>query len=148
MNEKKLDTLLAETHEEHIKSALLTPIAAGDLANEAGKSYMRALNESIDRHRKFKRHKLYFRVIIKKNSFNDRVINITTGVTEDWSGVLDADSDLWIYDYDKEELRLLYSLPNRLEMKNFLRDPDTYSKEFIQYIRTYLKQEGIEENDL
>lgn len=139
---------LFDTQALHNATLLNNPIAAGDLANELGKQYMISLRKSVENHRKYKRGILYFFILIKKEVYNDRVIKLHIGVNDRFSGTLRHDTDVWQYDYNKEELKLLYSLPHKLAMKNFLHAPEKYSKDLLKWINQYLLQEGLTHEDL
>ena len=141
MTKKTLGQLLIDTHEQHVKESF-TPIESGDLVSEAGKSYMTGLMEAIKNHKKFNIPKLWFMVKIEKESFNTRVIKISIGAMSAPFRYLHDGIDLWSYDYRKDERKLEWSLPHRLEMKNFLRSPEKYDKDLVHWIRQYMKQEG------
>ncbi len=132
--EQSFTKKLAETEVEHTKVGL---VESGELANEFWKSYEKELQKAIEDHRKFKFEKLWFPVMIKKSIANSRIISIVVGVSPDPIS-LRPDLDLWEYDYLREKLNLVYSLPHVLEMKNFLRSEEKYSKKLIEDIRNYL----------
>jgi len=122
-------------------------IAAGDLSSEIGKTYMKRLWHLIDFHEGFKKEKVYFLSTIRKNPKNLQEINININAMAKPLTYLRESMDLWEYDYKKEKLNLFWSLPHRIEMKNFLRTPEKYSKDIIKWIRMYLKQEKLDLND-
>lgn len=137
---------LNKTKEEHSKLAY-NPIAAGDLANEAGKSYMNGLFKAIDDHEKYKRNILWIAVKIEKERWDKRVIKISYGVMDKPLKFMRESMDLWEYDYRNSKLKLCWSLPHRVEMKNFLRAPEKYSKDLIRWINEYVAQERINLKD-
>lgn len=140
---ESLSKKLEETREEHLK-LLENPIAAGDLANEAGKSYMKGLFSAIDNHEKYKKKKLWVAVKIEKERWDKRVIKIAYGVMDKPLTYMRESMDLWEYDYLHGKLKLLWSLPHRVEMKNFLLSPEKYSKDLIRWINLYIKQENLD----
>jgi len=143
---EKLSEELNATKEEHLK-LLDNPIAAGDLANEAGKSYMKGLFKAIDNHAKYNRKKLWIMVKIEKEMWDKRAIKISFGVMDKPLTFMRESMDLWEYDYTEDKLKLCWSLPHRVEMKNFLRAPEKYSKDLIKWINLYLKQENLDLED-
>lgn len=117
---------------------------AGDLANEIGKIYMQDLNSAIDDAKSLKAHfnnnKLFFIVQTEKDPLNLQNIEIRIGITDKLFNKLFESTDFWEYDYKSNKLNLLWSVPSRIDMKNFLRSPEKYSKEIIGWIRQYLKE--------
>lgn len=122
-------------------------ITAGDLADAVGKIYMKDLWESIERYAKHKKKKLFFLTMIRKNPTKLTEIIVYILPFEEFSHKMRESTDLWEYDYEKEKLRLIWSVPHRTEMKNFLRAPEKYSKDLIKWIRDYLHQENINLQD-
>ena len=120
-----------------------TIVEAGDLAKEVGKLYIQDLNAAIEDGRKHNRTELSFLVHSKKDTFNKNKINITIGVCDVLLSRMRQLTDYYIYNYDKEELKLIWTLPHKTEMKRFMREPEKYPQLIIQSIRQYLKQEGI-----
>lgn len=124
---------------------------AGDLANEIGKIYMQDLNEFIERSRKHDRTKLYnecaidhpdkfyFIVKIEKDPTNLKNIEIRMALVGAKFKNMFESTDFWEYDYRKEKRTLLWSVPSRIDMKNFLRAEHKYSKDLIRWIKLYLK---------
>jgi hypothetical protein len=122
-------------------------ITAGDLADAVGKIYMKDLWESIERNRKLEKKRLFFLTMIRKNPTKLTEIIVYILPFEDFSHKMRESTDLWEYDYEKEKLQLIWSVPHRTEMKNFLRSPEKYSKDLIKWIRQYLHQENINLQD-
>ena len=118
-----------------------TFVEAGDLAREIGKFYMQDLEKAVANHRKFKIDKLYFIVRFKKNPENPQEVHIQIGITERRIYKYFHSMDLWEYDYTKDELKLLWTLPHPAEMESFLSDPDKYDKNLIHWIKCYLEQD-------
>jgi len=143
---ESLSKKLFDTREEHAKLCE-NPIAAGDLANEAGKSYMKGLFKAIDNHEKYKKNKLWIMVKIDKERWDRRAIKISYGVMDKPLEYMRESMDLWEYDYVNGKLKLLWSIPHRVEMKNILRAPEKYSKDLVKWIKVYLKQENLDLND-
>jgi len=137
---------LIDTADEH-KKLLEYPIEAGELANEAGKSYMKGLWKAIQDHEKFRKPTLWFIVKIEKEMGSDRIINITIGVIDKPLIYLRDSTDLWKYSYITEKLYLEWSLPHKIEMKNFLRAQEKYDSNLIKWIREYIAQEKTNLND-
>lgn len=115
-------------------------IEAGELANEIGKFYMKDLDSAIESHKKFKRKKLYFVVQTEKDPTKLTDIHIRIGIVDIPFPELKESTDFWEYDYINDKKKLLWSVPHRTDMKNFLRSPDKYNKEFIDWIKLFLKQ--------
>jgi hypothetical protein len=122
-------------------------ITAGDLADAVGKIYMKDLWESIERNRKLEEKRIFFLTMIRKNPTKLTEIIVYILPFEDFSHKMRESTDLWEYDYEKEKLQLIWSVPHRTEMKNFLRSPEKYSKDLIKWIRQYLHQENINLQD-
>lgn len=122
-------------------------IEAGDLANEVGKKLMKDLYASIERHASLNIPKLYFLTSIKKDPTNLQQIHLYIKVMSRQLHYLRENFSLWEFDYGNEKLKLLWSIPHRTEMKNFLREPSKYSPDLIKWIKMYLKQEKINLHD-
>ena len=122
-------------------------IAAGDLANEIGKKLMRDLEESIEKHAVLRKEKLWFLTSIRKNPANTREIHMFIHPSFVELKIKREQMDLWEYDYLKNKLSVVWSVPHRTEMKNFLRSPEKYNKDLIKWITEYLDQEKINLND-
>jgi hypothetical protein len=145
--DKNLRKKIIATEKEHFKNFSLNPVSAGDLTSETGKSYMKGLFKCIDEHSKLKKDRLWFLVKINKEQTNQRIIKITYGVVDKPLHYLRENMDMWEYNYKKESLQLKWSIPHRVEMKNFLRSPEKYSAELIRWIKKYIKQEKINLED-
>jgi len=122
-------------------------VEAGDLTNEIGKIYMKRLNASIRRNASKKLDKLYFVVSTKKdptdmNKIHIFIYNLLEPLKKKYESM-----DLWEYDYKKEKLTPLWSLPDRSMMKNFLRSPEKYNKDLVRWIKEFVAQENIDLND-
>jgi len=122
-------------------------ITAGDLADAVGKIYMKDLWIAIERYSKQKQKEIYFLTTVRKDPKD-----LTKIIIYIWPFLRPIiykreSMDLWKFDYEKEELKLIWSVPHRAEMKTFLRSPDLYSKELIQWIKEYLDQENLDLND-
>jgi len=141
-----LSAKLQETQEDYVKQ-LYNPIEAGELANEAGKSYIKQLNKSIENNVKLGLDKIFIIVITKKDPKVNRMIKITFGICDKPLKFKRENADLWEYNYKTSKLKLHWSLPHRTEMKNFLRSPEKYDKEIIKWIREYVAQENIDLTD-
>jgi hypothetical protein len=122
-------------------------ITAGDLADAVGKIYMKDLWEAIERNAKLGKKRLFFLTMIRKNPTKLTEINVYILPFEEFSHKMRESTDLWEYDYEKEKLQLIWTIPHRTEMKNFLRAPEKYSKDLIKWIREYLRQENINLQD-
>lgn len=122
-------------------------ITAGDLADAVGKIYMKDLWKAIERNSKQKQKEIYYLTTVRKDPKE-----LTKILIYIWPFLRPIiykreSMDLWKFDYEKEELKLIWSVPHRAEMKTFLRAPELYSKELIQWIREYLDQENLDLND-
>lgn len=122
-------------------------ITAGDLADAVGKIYMKDLWKAIERNSKQKQKEIYYLTTVRKDPKD-----LTKILIYIWPFLRPIiykreSMDLWKFDYEKEELKLIWSVPHRAEMKTFLRAPELYSKELIQWIREYLDQENLDLND-
>lgn len=146
MTEKSVYKLLQETRGEHAKLAE-NPIEAGDLTNECGKSYMNGLWKAIVDHRVMRLPIIWFIVIVKKDMKDDRIIRITIKAHRKPLKYLHEGVDLWEYDYLQDKLDLVWSLPHRTEMNNFIRNPDKYDKRLIGWIKDFIKQDKINLKD-
>ena len=115
-------------------------IEAGELANEIGKFYIADLDSAIEDGKEINVSKLYFIVQTEKDPTDLTKIEIRIGITNNNLKYLKESTDFWEYDYNKNEKKLLWSVPHRIDMKNFLRAKNKYSKEMIYWIEEYLKQ--------
>lgn len=122
-------------------------ITAGDLANEMGKSYMAGLRKAIEDHRGYNIRNLWFIVKTEKNPSNIQKVHITYGILSEPLKFMRESMDMWKYDYLKDDLTLVWSLPHRTEMNNFLTHPEKYNKDLIYWIKRYLRQEKVNLKD-
>lgn len=122
-------------------------ITAGDLADAVGKIYMKDLWKAIERNSKQKQKQIYFLTTVRKDPKDLTKILIYIWPFLHSINYLRESMDLWKFDYEKEELKLIWSVPHRAEMKTFLRSPDLYSKDLIKWIKQYLDQENIDLSD-
>ena len=122
-------------------------IAAGDLANEIGKIFLPKLQRSIEKHAFLKLDKIYFITTIRKDPTSLDKIHIVIQPLMAPLHYMRESMDHWVYDYKKEKLDLIWSLPHRTEMKNFLRCPEKYSLQMLEWIQKYLDQEKINLKD-
>jgi len=122
-------------------------VEAGDLANVIGKYCLEDLEIAVEDHRKYGIDKLYFICQLRKDPRDTNKLKMTIGVTDIKLRLLKESTDFWEYDYLKEKLTLLWSIPHRIEMKNFLKSPEKYSKDLIRWINEYIKQEKINLKD-
>jgi len=144
-NDKKHDI---EAKEEKVVFRSSSPVEAGDLTNEIGKKcYMKGLWECIHDHQKYKRTILWFVVHTKKDIVDRNTTKITIAAVGKPLKLYHQNVDLWRYNYLSEELDLLWSLPHRTDMMNFLRSPEKYDKKLIRWINAYIKQDNINLDD-
>ena len=137
---------LSETQEFHNKQPR---IEAGDLVREIGnKTYLPDLYKVIESHRRFNKSSLRFIVLIKKESASLRVVEIKIVATDRKFNYLHHDMDVWEYDYRKEKLKFLWSLPHISEFEDFLADPDQFDPKVISDIKKYMKQEHLTSKDV
>lgn len=115
-------------------------IEAGELANEIGKFYMEDLKTAFENGRKHKKDKLYFIIKTEKDPSDHLKVYIRIGITDKKLEYLQESIDLWEYDYINDKQKLLWSIPHRTDMKNFLAHPEKYTKEIIGWIRKFLDQ--------
>jgi hypothetical protein len=128
-----------DSHEDHLKT-IGTPIESGDLAQVMCTYYLKELNQAVEDHAEFNREKLYFMVNTRKDKLCERAIKITIGVIDKPLEYLHQDLDLWEYDYRKDELKLLWSIPHERSFKNFLANKDKVCQKTLFWIYQYLKQ--------
>ena len=114
-------------------------VEAGELANEIGKVYMKDLDSAIEDGKEFRMDKLYFIVQTEKNPTDLTKIEIRIGITDKLFNKMFESTDFWEYDYRTNKRELLWSVPHRIDMKNFLRAEHKYSKDIIKWIKEYLK---------
>ena len=107
---------------------------------------MKDLWEAIERNAG-QHKKLFFLTMIRKNPTKLTEINVYIFPFEEFSNTMRESADLWQYDYENEKLHLIWSIPHRTEMKNFLRSPEKYNKDLIKWINQYLDQENINLKD-
>lgn len=131
---KTLGTMLVETQEEHLKSS---PVEAGELAHEGGKSYMRELINTIEDHRHVKQ--LYIQVIPKKELYAAERVIYFRFFARLSRPLMEDDMDVWFVDNEKDILRLEWSLPHWSEMDTFLVNEDDYDESLIKWIKIYRK---------
>jgi len=132
-----LGTQLLKTYEEHMKSS---PIEAGELAHEGGKSYMKMLIETVEDHRNI-RGIYYIQVIPKKELYaGNRAIYFRFFARRS-EPLMEDDMDVWYVNNKTCELRLEWSLPHWSEFDIFLRNPDEHDKNLIKWILKYKKMQ-------
>lgn len=115
-------------------------IEAGELANEIGKTYQKRLDNAISDAKAFNLDKVYFIVQTEKDPSKPTDIHLRIGITDKFFNKLVESTDFWEYDYKLNKKRLVWSVPHRIDMRNFLRAEHKYSKEIIHWIKEYLKQ--------
>lgn len=142
LKRETLGQQLEKTRKAHAKLTEY-PIESGDLVNEAGKSYMKGLWQAVKDHEKFKLEKIWIMVKIEKERYDDRAIKISYGIMDKPLKYKRESMDHWEYNYKTGKLMLNWSIPHRVEMKNFLRSPEKYSKDIIQWIKEYVKENKI-----
>lgn len=122
-------------------------ITAGELADEVGKIYMKDLWKAIERNIKQKQKTIYYLTTVRKDP--KALTKILIYIWPFLRPIIykRESMDLWKFDYEKEELKLIWSVPHRAEMKTFLRSPELYNKDLIKWIREYLDQENLDLND-
>ena len=118
-------------------------IEAGELAQEIGKYYMQDLNKAIESHRSFEKENLYFLCKTEKDPLAVQNVHLKMGITDRKLTRLVESTDFWQYNYKKEELTLLWTIPRIFMFKNYLRTPGLYAPFLIECIKKYIKQEKI-----
>lgn len=119
-------------------------IEAWDLAAEIQKKYEVSLNKAFQDGSKLKKNKLYFIVMVKKNAVDKKKIHIKIGIIDKKLSKLYESTDFWSYDYLKNKPALLWSVPHKSAMKNYLKEPDNYDKSLIMWLRQFIAQEGMD----
>lgn len=118
-------------------------VEAGDMVNEMGKVYTGKVKEAIESHRLSGLSKIFILVESKKHSSNWNEIHLNITVFPRRFSKMYESMDYFEYDYKEDKLKLLWSVPEMGAMKMYLRDPEKYNPKFIEWIKRYLKQEGI-----
>lgn len=122
-------------------------VLTGDLVNEIGKDYMGGLHQAVESNRCMNKPVLWFLIRINKDILDSHKVTIAVAAIEKPFSYYHENLDVWKYDYEKEKLELVYSLPHRTEMKNFLREPKKYSKDLVKWCKEYLAQDKVDIND-
>ena len=128
-----LGTQMLKTQEEHYNS---TPIEAGDLSHEGGKSYMRALIDVVENHRSLQLP-YYIQVISSRDVlYGNRAFHFRffARLSEP---LMEDDMDLYYVDNRKDELKLLWSLPHWSEFDMILADDTNKEKKLVHWIKRY-----------
>jgi hypothetical protein len=115
-------------------------IEAGELANEIGKIYQKRLDEFIHQEARFKKEKLYFVVQTEKDPSDLSKVVIRMASTDKYFPELKESTDFWSYDYASNKKEVEWSVPSRIDMKNFLRAEHKYHKDTIKWIKKFLEQ--------
>jgi hypothetical protein len=115
-------------------------VEAGELANEIGKIYMKKLDDAIQDGKELGLDKVYFIIQTEKDPSNLSHIEIRIGITDKYFEKMFESTDFWEYDYRTNKKSILWTVPSRIDMKNFLRSPEKYSKDLIKWIKIYLAQ--------
>jgi len=132
-----LGTMLYNTHKEHGGSS---PVQAGDLTNEISKSYNKALNETIEKHRDWA-DEYYIQVIPKKEMYAPTRTIYFRFFARKTEPLLEDDMDVWYINNKTGKSQLHWSLPHWSEMDMFLINKHKYDPKFIHWIEKYKEQE-------
>ena len=119
-------------------------VEAWDLAGEIRKKYEASLNKAFEDGASHNKNKLYFIVMVKKNPIDKKKIHIKIGITDKKLSKLYESTDFWCYDYLKGKPTLLWSIPHKSSMKNYLKEPGNYDKSLIMWIKQFIAQEGMD----
>jgi len=120
-------------------------IEAWDLATAIKEKYEVSLDKSINDGGKFDKPLLYFMVIVKKNPIEKKKIHIKIGISDTpLSNKKYEAVDYWSYDYRKNKLHLIWSVPHKTAMKLYLKDPERYDKDLVRWTREFIAQEGLD----
>lgn len=122
-------------------------VETNDLTTEIGKYYLERLWKNIELHEVMGLKKIYFIVKSEKNPLMPNQLVIRICAIKHPLHFMREQMDHWEYDYVKNKLKILWSVPHRVEMKNFLRAPEKYNPDIIKWIKQYLHQEKINLND-
>jgi len=133
-----LGTMIEKTREQHAKSS---PIEAGDLAHEGGKSYMKQLIDIVEDHR-YAITEYYIQVFCQKELYaKDRTIYFRFFARKS-KPLMEDDTDCWYVHNKKEILRLEWSLPHVSDFDRILRDPSS-DKDLVRWIKMYKDAQSI-----
>jgi hypothetical protein len=119
-------------------------LEAWDLTKEISKKYQASLSKSFDDGSKLNKNKLYFIVMVKKDPESKQKIHIKIAITDKKLHKLYESTDLWSYDYVKGKATLLWSVPHKSAMMNYLKEPENYDKNLIKWINQFLDQSGFD----
>ncbi|MHA1401143.1 MAG: hypothetical protein ACTSQE_12410 [Candidatus Heimdallarchaeaceae archaeon] len=133
-----LGTQILKTKEEHESSS---PIEAGELAHEGGKSYMRELIDTVENHRHIT-YPYYIQVISSRDVFfGDRVFHFRFFARQS-EPLIEDDMDLWYVDNKTDQLKLMWSLPHWSEFDMILADEKYSDKKLIDWIIAYKRMQN------
>lgn len=140
MSKKTLGQQLVDTHEEHQKSFRAE---SGELVEAFAPSYMTGIWDTIRDHA-YLQDKFYIQVVSKHIPMAaNRGLHLTF-IARLSAPLPEPTQDLWSYNPKINNLKLEWTLPHKLEMKNFLRAPEKYSPKLINDINAYLKRTGTD----
>jgi hypothetical protein len=122
-------------------------VEAGDLTSEMIKHYNKSLWLAVKDHRNLGLKKLYFGVLVKRNPTDHNKFHVKILPFRQELDKLYENMDFYVYDYEKEEMKWLWSVPHKFMMKNYLKDESKYDKKLIYFIKKFLKQENLDLND-
>jgi len=135
-NRETVGSSLAKTQKEHMSSK---PVEAAELAHEGGKSYMRELINTVEKHLHVK-EPYYIQVIGTKLPYSlDRAVYFRFFARRT-EPLMEPDMDVWRVNNAIEELKLMWSLPKYDEFDAFLANRHKFDKHLIHWIETYKKQ--------
>lgn len=122
-------------------------VEAGEIVQEMVKYYNKSLWRAIEDHRDLGRNRLYFQVKMKRNPYDHNKFHLKILPHRKELSKLYEDCDFYLYDYEKDSLIWLWSVPHKVMFKNFLSDESKYDKNLIKCIKEFLKQENLKLED-
>lgn len=130
--------------EEHIRIDDYS-IEAGDLTAAISDKYRLNLWQAIEDGVKFQKPILYFIVMVKKDALVKQKMHIKLTISDKpLPNKMYESTDYWQYDYKKEELKLKWSIPHKSKFAMYLKDESKYDPLLIEWIKRFVKQEGMD----
>jgi hypothetical protein len=121
-------------------------VEVGDLAHEVGKRYLDKLWKVVEAHADLGLEKLYIWARIEKNIAEKTKTKFKMFGLLKPLEKLRQSSALYEYDFKKEQMLLLWTIPHRSEFRNILTYPERNTPEYVDTIKRYIKQEGLKIN--
>jgi len=127
-----LGSMLVNTHEEHLKSK---PLEVGELIDQYGKQYMSDLYDYIEEGSK-EFDQFYINILSRKTKlYLRRAIEVFPYIMP-VIPMMQTNQEVWYIDCEKQEIKLLWSLPDESEFDIILNAEDA-DPQAVHWIKEY-----------